>query len=147
MGDLTVLGLNRSAERAALLCPFCRDDLEELGLSCDGCLTRYHVACVEELAGCGTLGCQGSIKAAAISARPRPSAVPATVATPFRDLALLLVGLGIPAAVLALFLADPDQANRVFGNLLALGFVLFLCLKPLLLILNLVRHPGDRFGR
>lgn len=66
-----------------MICPFCRDGLDEPAVRCGGCGTWLHGECAITHGGCTTFGCQGR---AFVTGRPRPArvalepALPATVA-------------------------------------------------------------------
>lgn len=56
-------------------CPLCSETLESGGpvRECPGCAVGYHQECLDELGGCGTLGCpKATPRAGRLSARPRP---------------------------------------------------------------------------
>lgn len=56
--------VSRSAQKKALNCPYCRDELrEERALRCAGCATVYHPPCADELRLCAVLGCLGVLTA------------------------------------------------------------------------------------
>ena len=78
-------------------CPLCRESVFLLETrSCEGCLTHYHRACLEEFTGCSTLGCSSTtyVEAELVSAElsvrgvassPQASASPRIPVAPSRQ--------------------------------------------------------------
>lgn len=56
----------------SLSCPLCRSSLARGGQvrECSGCEISYHAECLEELGGCGTLGCDRAKRVVAPPRRP-----------------------------------------------------------------------------
>lgn len=134
-----MLRVDRS-ERAALLCPFCRDTLEQReGTDCGGCSTRYHAACAEELASCAVLGCEGEIPLPSPSIRVQPRR--AGAASPLRDLAMLLAGLGVPGVALFLVLSYPERAGDILSGAMLICLVLCKAVSAGLRVESSTRHP------
>jgi hypothetical protein len=57
-------------------CPYCRDDIDDDTLTCQGCRAVLHTECAEELDQCPTLGCGTSFAAQRRGARRRRGPAP-----------------------------------------------------------------------
>ncbi|MCA8923192.1 MAG: hypothetical protein KDD82_15360, partial [Planctomycetes bacterium] len=50
---------SQTERTSGVQCPYCREGFEprESTITCQGCRTRYHAECGDDLRRCGTLGC------------------------------------------------------------------------------------------
>lgn len=96
------LTIRAHARGGAASCPLCSETLARGGPAreCPGCEVSYHVACLDELGGCGTLGCARAKRIATVPRRGA-TARSARETNPGLTIAFLLTGL----VVLILFKA------------------------------------------
>lgn len=95
-------------------------------MTCGGCSTRYHSACVDELGSCGTLGCEGTIQPSA-ERRERTSS-----GFGLRHLLLFAISMGVPALGAAALMRFPDHALEILGFSAGLPLLLFVSVTSVL---------------